>query len=116
MLKRWFAKQIEELLTEEGSPTLRILFNVAASFLIGAVHFAFVVLDLWLKKKWPDASGIIEVIIFGKILEWSSIILAGILLTISIVSALNALKQHIQVLFKKGDETDATKNDPKAGG
>jgi len=91
VLKDWFVEQIKALLTNEGSPTLRIIANIVGSFLIWACYLLFSGLTQKLKEKYPNASGGLEAKIVEKMLVWSTIILMAILLGTSILSAIELL-------------------------
>ncbi len=91
LLKDWFVEQIKALLTNEGSPTLRIIANIVGSFLIWACYLLFSGLTQKLKGKYPNASGGLEAKIVEKLLVWSTIILMAILLGTSILSAIELL-------------------------
>ncbi|MBI1924759.1 hypothetical protein HYR99_10955 [Candidatus Poribacteria bacterium] len=91
MLEDWFVEQIKALLTNEGSPTLRIIANIVGSFLIWACYLLFSGLTQKLKEKYPNASGGLEAKIVEKMLVWSTIILMAILLGTSILSAIELL-------------------------
>ena len=104
MFRDWFTEQMKALLTNEGSPTLRIIANIVGSFLIWACYLLFSGLTQKLKGKYPNASGGLEAKIVEKILQWSTIILIAILLGTSILSAIELL---IQAFPQIANQTNA---------
>ncbi|MBI1924758.1 hypothetical protein HYR99_10950 [Candidatus Poribacteria bacterium] len=118
-LKERLIKELVELLTDEGSPTLRIIVNIFGSFLTLAYYIISYGWIQGLKEKYPKASDSLSL----RVIEFTLTVGTTALIIILIGTGIwSLIKQRIPALTRipalikkkrKRNESNTNADDPK---